>query len=110
VRFRAGLPDLDDDVYTDKNAFYRALKRERQIELFCESARYFDLRRWKDAAVEEDQALWRYDVDATVADRQNFYKREPLWVKKKFEDKMYLWPVPRNETNRNSKLVQNPGW
>ena len=25
-------------------------------------------------------------------------------------DKMYLWPIPKNETDRNVKLQQNPGW
>ena len=31
----------------------KKLKRERQIELMGEGHRYFDLRRWKDAAEEE---------------------------------------------------------
>ena len=26
------------------------------------------------------------------------------------QDKMYLWPIPKNETDRNVKLQQNPGW
>ena len=36
------------------NEFRKCLKRERQIELMGEGHRYFDLRRWKDAAVEDE--------------------------------------------------------
>ena len=110
VRFRAGLPDLTSDVYGDPRAFYVALKRERQVELFFEGARYFDLRRWKDADVEENMPLLRYNTDATMANRADFYTRGVLWVKKQFLKKMYLWPLPTNDLTRNSKLVQNPGW
>ena len=31
------------------------MKKERQIELMAEGQRYFDLRRWKDAEVEESK-------------------------------------------------------
>ncbi|MFB6342758.1 RagB/SusD family nutrient uptake outer membrane protein [Saccharicrinis sp. FJH62] len=110
IRFRAGLPDYSEDVYASRTEFYTALKRERQIELFIESARYFDLRRWKDAEVEEALPLWRYSVDVTASSYKDFYTREPLWVKKRFGKEMYLWPLPLNELRRNSKLVQNPGW
>lgn len=110
VRFRAGLPDLTADVYGDARAFYVALKRERQIELFFEGARYFDLRRWKDADVEENIPLLRYNTDATKANRALFYNRDVLWVKKQFLKKMYLWPLPVSDLIRNSKLIQNPGW
>ena len=110
IRFRAGLPDLDDAVYNSVSSFYNALKRERQIEFFIESARYFDLRRWKDAEVQEALPLWRYSVDRTQADFMEFMVREPLWVRKRFGSEMYLWPLPLNEIRRNTNLVQNPGW
>ena len=34
------------------------LKRERQIELFAEGKRYYDLRRWKDAELEESVPVY----------------------------------------------------
>ena len=43
VRIRAGLPDYD--VYGDPDKFRIKLKRERQIEFFAETQRYYDLRR-----------------------------------------------------------------
>ncbi|MCL3780924.1 RagB/SusD family nutrient uptake outer membrane protein [Prolixibacteraceae bacterium JC049] len=110
IRFRAGLPDLDASEYADKNTFLNKLKRERQIEFFLEGARYFDLRRWKDAEVQENMKLMKYDVDVTNADQADFYNRVPLWINKKFEKRMYLWPIPKSDLKMNSMLVQNPGW
>ena len=102
VRFRAGLPDADN--YDDAAQFRVTLKRERQIELFAESARYFDLRRWKDAPTEEVGPIKGFNINITSSKREDFYK-EKRWM-----DKMYLWPIPKNETDRNVKLQQNPGW
>ncbi|TKG91881.1 RagB/SusD family nutrient uptake outer membrane protein [Puteibacter caeruleilacunae] len=110
IRYRAGLPDLDNSIYQNKDQFLAKLKRERQVELFLEGARYFDLRRWKDAEVEEDIPFMKYDVDVSGADQADFYKRVPLWIDKKFEKRMYLWPIPEGDLKMNSKLVQNPGW
>lgn len=65
IRMRAGLPDFDDNTYNTYRNFKEVLKRERHIELFAENCfRYFDLRRWKDAEEEENQAL--RDVTSTL--------------------------------------------
>ena len=111
VRFRAGLP-ADNVNYNDRNEFRKALKRERQIEFFAESSRYFDLRRWKDAATEESQAIKGLNVDMNDGNEQKyrFYEIVLSDMPKVFLDKMYLWPVPQWELNRNGKLTQNPGW
>ena len=55
VRRRAGVPDYTMSEYQDRDVFRKKLKRERQIELMAEGQRYFDLRRWKDAEVEESK-------------------------------------------------------
>ena len=109
VRFRAGLTDADN--YDDAAQFRVTLKRERQIELFAESARYFDLRRWKDAPTEEVGPIKGFNINITSSKREDFYKETVISrVQKRWMDKMYLWPIPKNETDRNVKLQQNPGW
>ena len=109
VRFRAGLPDADN--YDDAAQFRVTLKRERQIELFAESARYFDLRRWKDAPTEEVGPIKGFNINITSSKREDIYKETVISrVQKRWMDKMYLWPIPKNETDRNVKLQQNPGW
>ena len=109
VRFRDGLPDADN--YDDAAQFRVTLKRERQIELFAESARYFDLRRWKDAPTEEVGPIKGFNINITSSKREDFYKETVISrVQKRWMDKMYLWPIPKNETDRNVKLQQNPGW
>lgn len=114
VRMRAGLPDLADIVYQDKDAFRTALKHERQIEFFAESKRYYDLRRWKDANVEENITITGYNIDMSQsnAQKQDFYRETFVntYPKIFINPKMYLWPIPQYELERNKKLTQNPGW
>lgn len=64
IRMRAGVPDFDDVVYENQELFRTALKRERQIELVGENCfRYYDLRRWKDALLEENQPLMGCNIN-----------------------------------------------
>lgn len=114
VRIRAGLPDFSSSEYNNREQFRQRIKRERQIELFAENAmRYYDLRRWKDAPVEENQALMGCNVNITDDDtrKQQFYRPTIVSsIPKVFLDKMYLWPFPTAELKRNVNLTQNPGW
>ena len=114
VRMRAGLPDFADNVYQDQAAFRTALKHERQIELFAESKRYYDLRRWKDAKVEENIPIYGYNVEMnqTNSQKQSFYRSTLVSTYPKIfiAPSMYLWPIPQYELVRNKKLTQNPGW
>lgn len=63
IRIRAGLPDYDkvkghETAYDNPDEFRTMLKRERQIEFFAEGHRYWDLRRWLDAPVEETTPVY----------------------------------------------------
>lgn len=111
IRIRAGVPDYDASTYADKAQFRKKLKRERQIELFAEGHRYFDLRRWKDAPVEEATPIYGCNMNMTEKYRDLFY--EPYVVPSLptvFSKKMYYWPIPHQELKRNRRLTQNPGW
>jgi hypothetical protein len=111
VRMRAGLPDFDDEVYGDPDEFRKKIKHERQIELMGEGHRYFDLRRWKDAPVEEAQIVKGFNMNMPTAQRELFDIPVDVTVLPSvFLDKMYLWPISHSELRRNRNLTQNPGW
>lgn len=111
IRLRAGLPDYPSDVYANKDAFRKKLKRERQVELMAEGHRYYDLRRWKDAPVEEVLPVFGCNTLMTENQRDLFHT--PVAVSSlptTFSDKMWFWPISKSELKRNSRLTQNPGW
>ncbi len=111
VRRRAGLPDYTAEEYADANKLRAKIKRERMIEFLGEGKRYFDLRRWMDAPVEESKQVYGLDVFQTQPDRDLFMQVVPITtLSATFSDKMYFWPIQHSELKRNSKLVQNPGW
>ncbi|MEL6252814.1 MAG: RagB/SusD family nutrient uptake outer membrane protein [Bacteroidota bacterium] len=121
IRFRVGMPEIAD-AGADLLA---RLINERRVELAYEEHRYFDGRRWMMGemlhrgikAIDIDATLkpgatphvpYRHDKDVydytyTVVD--NTENENRVW-----NDKMYFRPITRDEINRNSQLIQNPGY
>ena len=108
---RAGVPDYSDGVYADRDKFFNAIVHERQVELFAENQRFFDLRRWKIAEKHEAEQIYGCN---TLMDKRNalqFYN--PVRVPKlqtSFSRTQYFWPVSWEELRRNKNLTQAPGW
>lgn len=111
IRIRAGIPDYTQTIYDDAHLFRKSLKRERQIELFAEGHRYYDLRRWKDAPREEATPIYGCNMFLGSEMRDEFYR--PTVVSSMptvFVRKMYFWPISHSELKKNKRLTQNPGW
>jgi hypothetical protein len=122
IRFRVGMPAITDsgDALRDR---YR---NERRVEMVYEEQRYHDARRWMIAPTTLGRGIKAINVQATLKAGQtahvpyihdkNVYDYEytvfdntevetRTWI-----DKMYVRPITRDEIQRNSLLVQNPGY
>ena len=111
VRIRAGVPDYPSSVYSNYEEMKERLVRERMIELMGEGQRYYDLRRWLIADVEESLPIYGCNVLMTKVQRDLFHQPVPVWaLRTTFSEKMWFWPISHEELKRNSRLTQNPGW
>ena len=111
VRIRAGLHDYPAADYADADQLRARIKRERMIEFMAEGKRYFDLRRWMDAPIEENKRVYGLNVFQTASNKDDFMQVIPCYnLSATFTDKMYFWPISFTDLKRNKNLVQNPGW
>lgn len=122
VRFRAGMPALTETG----DALRQRYRNERRIEMTFEEQRYFDVRRWMTAPQTLGRKTSFIQIEGTLKagatapvpyrkDKTKFdYTYKPVvnndlenrtWV-----DKMYYRPLTLGEVQRNTKLVQNPGY
>ncbi len=101
VRTAAKMPNIND---TGDN-FTKRLRNERRVELAFEDHRFWDIRRWKIGEVVQNI----YGAEIKRVDGKDTYK--PVKIQeRKWEDKMYLYPFPAEETYKNPNLTQNSGW
>lgn len=124
IRFRSGMPALN--VALTGTALRDAYRQERRIEMVYEEQRYHDARRWMIAPTTLGRDLTYisisgkfkagmelkdvYKYDKTIYDYIYTPIVETSHENRQWLDKMYLRPINFNEMNRNSKLVQNPGY
>jgi starch-binding outer membrane protein, SusD/RagB family len=109
IRKRAGMPDITD-TGLELKARYR---NERRIEMVFEDQRFFDVRRWMigpDAyhAVHGVDIVYKLNPDKTTSSIPIITPIEIM--SGSWDDKAYFFPISRDELNKNSKLIQNPGY
>lgn len=104
TRVRVGMPEFETGLSND--AFWEKYKKERMVELAFEGHRFWDVRRWKEAD-KYFTSITRMSITKNSDDSYT-YNRET--VSRRWDEKMYLFPIPQTEIMKNSNLTQNPGW
>jgi hypothetical protein len=89
-------------------AMRTAVRKERRVELAFEDHRHIDVRRWKIAPETIGQNLSGMRITKNGANL--IYEVNPNVASRIFSEKMYLYPIPQSEMNKNKALVQNPLW
>ena len=103
-------------VPADQEAMREAIRRERRVELCCESGlRYFDLRRWKMAEEVLNQPTYGMNFAGTVksddaSDPNAFFVRKVEMANRHYEKKYYWFPIFQTEIDKDPTLVQSPFW
>lgn len=122
IRFRAGMPAITETGAALKNRY----RNERRIELAYEEHRYFDARRWMIAAetigrkaniititgtLKDNKKVTVYKYDSSMYTYKYMVSNiDPGIENRSWDDKMYFTSFNRDEINRNTKLIQNPGY
>jgi len=116
LRDRVGMPHLTVDVgFVDPawpnwevpvSPLINEIRRERRIELCSEGFRWDDLVRWKAGKLLENEKTY---VGALNPKTGNYHVMYPGAVRK-WDNKLYLYPLPIEDLVMNTKLTQNPGW
>lgn len=122
IRFRAGMPEITETGAALKEHY----RNERRIEMAYEDQRYHDARRWMIAPTTLGRKVVYIDVVGTLksgATPNTPYKKDPTKYNytytpvennsqenRKWDDKMYFRPIPNDEMQINTKLIQNPGY
>jgi hypothetical protein len=117
VRARAGLPGIET-VYPgavgNKDLMRNYILRERQVELCFENGdRYNTLVRRKLLGNAANRAIYGMNTGALDGGQgfsfTGFYTRT-LYQNRVWDDKMYLFPIYQSDIDKDSAIVQNPGW
>lgn len=133
TKARAGLPALTNAFATASNLnILDEIRRERTVELFAETSRFNDLKRWGIAETELNQSILGpviegtdYEGNSTLYNSAGYPDGEETVATgsgllravvlnpasgRNFERSDYLWPLPTRELTQNSNLLQNPGY
>lgn len=103
TRLRVGMPELPKGL---ASSFWDRYQKERMVELAFEGHRFWDVRRWKEA----DKFFMNITEMKLVKRDDGSISYNRRTVKRIWDDKMYLFPIPLTEILKNSNLKQNPGW
>jgi len=111
IRARAEMPDLTESGEELRERF----RNEKRVEMFLEDQRFWDIRRWvigpeTYTPVMKVEFYYPLLPDNSTSPNPIITVEELDEIKRAWNDKSYFFPILRDEMNRNSKLIQNPGY
>ena len=119
TRVNPNMPGLTNKLVNDNGLSMREeIRRERTVELFHEGFRLDDLKRWKTAETEMPQDILGVKWAGTEFETKWAacpYSRNSEGVivmetGRQWQEKHYLFPLPKDQLQLNPNLKQNPGW
>jgi hypothetical protein len=118
VRKRAGIPTVEEAYngsfvtpeaigkHTRKTGMREIIRQERMVEFAFEGSIFWDMIRYRKAPEEFSSPVVGWNYGAQGAD---FFNLKVLQARM-FTLRDCLWPIDTNELDKNSNLIQNPGW
>lgn len=132
LRNRVGMPHLTENVgFEDPNwpdygykltPLLYEIRRERAVELLGEGFRWDDIVRWKAGRLLEnpktmlgmkvsDEMKEAYGNFSRTLNEEGYMVIYPGKTNRTWDDKLYLHPLPLEQTTMNPNLLpNNPGW
>jgi len=122
IRFRSGMPAITDAG----DALKQRYRNERNVEMMFEEQRFYDARRWMIGSTTlgnkarimkitgvlqpgKSVSIYRYNTD-NFSYTYTTQELDPGIENRRWDDKLYFMPFSRDQINKNSKLIQNPGY
>lgn len=111
IRRRAGVPELTMADLTAGKTLLDRVMEERFIEFFQEGQRYYDIRRYLNGAKYLDKDNFM-GLNALVKSPsfEEFNQVTPINQPFKWDQRMYIMPIPISEIYNNPQLEQAPGY
>jgi hypothetical protein len=106
IRDRAGAK-----LYQLSDITEQTIRKERRMELAFENQGFWDLRRWRTAADEINNVTYTALCPYYIYDEDKYiFRKEPVGIPYTFDPKVYYQMIPTSEIDKNSLLIQNPGY
>ena len=110
IRGRVEMPEIEKSGDDLKERY----RNERRVELAFEDNRFYDVRRWvigSEAYQDATGVDVLYELDYDTYTTASIPTITPKTIQtRSWDNKGYFFPIFRDEINKNSLLVQNPGY
>ena len=109
IRNRVNMVDVHNK-FKNQDDFRERIRNERAVELFSEHKRWFDLRRWHLLHLEEYRKVYRMRIEKLGENSYSYNREEIETYRRRYDDKHYWYPLPKDHIDMLNNLEQNPGW